>query len=93
MTFSTPRNFFYAGGAWDLSWLSWIWNNIAPDARAKADLPGPRTGREARAAWKELEVRLRATDVAYDLRNHIYEKLQVHSKSEAVSLALKNRIV
>ncbi len=55
MTFSTPRNFFYAGGAWDLSWLSWIWNNIAPDARAKADLPGPRTGREARAAWKELE--------------------------------------
>ncbi len=55
MTFSTPRNFFYAGGAWDLSWLSWIWNNIAPDARVKKDLPGPRTGREARAAWKELE--------------------------------------
>ena len=55
MTFSTPRNFFYAGGAWDLSWLSWIWNNIAPDARVQKDLPGPRTGREARAAWKELE--------------------------------------
>ena len=35
MTFSTPRNFFYAGGAWDLSWLSWIWNNIAPDARVR----------------------------------------------------------
>ena len=55
MTFSTPRNFFYAGGAWDLSWLSWIWNNIAPDTRVKRNLPGPRTGREARAAWKELE--------------------------------------
>ena len=55
MTFSTPRNFFYAGGAWDLSWLSWIWNNIAPDTRVKKNLPGPRTGREARAAWKELE--------------------------------------
>ena len=35
MTFSSPRNFFYAGGAWDLSWISWIWDNIAPDARVK----------------------------------------------------------
>jgi putative CocE/NonD family hydrolase len=67
MTFSTPRNFFYAGGVWDLSWLSWIWNNIAPDARVKADLPGPRTGKEARADWKALEktlpYRLPLTDV------------------------------
>jgi hypothetical protein len=55
MTFSSPRNFFYAGGAWDLSWLSWIWNNIAPDARVKKSLPGPRTGREARAEWKTFE--------------------------------------
>ncbi len=58
MTFSSPRNFFYAGGAWDLSWLSWIWNNIAPDARARRNLPGPRTGREAREAWKLLEKEL-----------------------------------
>ena len=67
MTFSTPRNFFYAGGAWDLSWLPWIWNNIAPDARVRANLPGPRTGREARAEWKrlqrELPYRLPVTDV------------------------------
>ena len=35
MTFSTPRNFFYAGGAWDLSWIAWIWDNIAPDTRVK----------------------------------------------------------
>lgn len=55
MTFSSPRNFFYAGGAWDLSWLSWLWNNIAPDARVKGSLPGPRTGREARAEWKKFE--------------------------------------
>ncbi len=34
MTFSTPRNFFYSGGVFDLSWIGWIWNNIAPDARA-----------------------------------------------------------
>jgi uncharacterized protein len=54
MTFSSPRNFFYAGGAWDLSWIPWIWNNIAPDARARRGLDGPRAGREARAAWRDL---------------------------------------
>jgi len=58
MTFSSPRNFFYAGGDWDLSWLSWIWNNIAPDARVRRNLAGPRTGREAREAWKRLEKEL-----------------------------------
>ncbi|HEY2796260.1 MAG TPA: CocE/NonD family hydrolase [Thermoanaerobaculia bacterium] len=52
MTFSSPRNFFYAGGTWDLSWISWIWDNIAPDARVRGNLPGPRTGREAGAAWR-----------------------------------------
>lgn len=52
MTFSSPRNFFYAGGAWDLSWIAWIWENIAPDVRVKRGLPGPRTGKEAAAAWK-----------------------------------------
>lgn len=67
MTFSTPRNFFYAGGTWDLSWIAWIWENIAPDARVKANLPGPRTGKEAEAAWEGLEkilpYRLPLTDV------------------------------
>ncbi|MEQ1472365.1 MAG: CocE/NonD family hydrolase [Candidatus Acidiferrum sp.] len=53
MTFSTPQNFFYAGGTWDLSWIEWIWDNVAPDIRAKKDLPGPRTGGEAAQAWKE----------------------------------------
>ena len=55
MTFSTSRNFFYAGGAWDLSWLPWIWTNIAPDARVRRGLPGPRTGKEARRSWRGLE--------------------------------------
>jgi len=67
MTFSTPRNFFYAGGTWDLSWIAWIWENIAPDARTRANLPGPRTGREADAAWEKLEAvlpyRLPLTDL------------------------------
>lgn len=52
MTFSTPQNFFFAGGAWDMSWIEWIWNNIAWDARVKKNLPGPRTYEEALTAWK-----------------------------------------
>jgi len=52
MTYSTPRNFFYSGGVFDLSWLPWIWNNIAPDVRRRKDLPGPRTVREALADWE-----------------------------------------
>jgi uncharacterized protein len=53
MTFSTPQNFFYAGGTWDSSWIEWIWDNIAPDVRVKKNLPGPRTYEEAVAAWKD----------------------------------------
>jgi len=51
MTFSTPQNFFYAGGTWDMSWMEWIWDNIAWDTRVKKNLPGPRTYQEALAAW------------------------------------------
>jgi putative CocE/NonD family hydrolase len=40
MTFSTPQNFFYSGGTWDMSWLPWIWTSIAADARVKHKLPG-----------------------------------------------------
>jgi putative CocE/NonD family hydrolase len=54
MTFSTPQNFFYAGGTWDMSWIEWIWDNIAPDIRAKKNLPGPKTYEEAMAAWKDV---------------------------------------
>ena len=43
MTFSTPQNFFYSGGIWDLSWIDWIWANIAPE-RASSGRPA-----EARA--------------------------------------------
>ena len=56
MTFSTPQNFFYAGGTWDLSWIEWIWDNIAPDIRSQKQFPGPKTGPEAHqsveAGWK-----------------------------------------
>jgi uncharacterized protein len=51
MTFSSAQNFFYAGGLWDMSWIEWIWDNIAPDIRSKRNLPGPKTPDEASAAW------------------------------------------
>lgn len=53
MTFSTPQNFFYARGAWDLSWIEWIWDNIAPDVRVKNNLPGPKSSAEAAEVWKK----------------------------------------
>lgn len=58
MTFSTPRNFFYSGGVFDGSWIGWIWNNIAPDVRVKKNLPGPKTGAEARAAFEKDATKL-----------------------------------
>ena len=61
MTFSTPQNFFYAHGLWDLSWLDWIWDNIAPDVRTKKNLPGPKTYDEAIAAWKQAGPKMQAT--------------------------------
>ena len=58
MSFSSGRQFFYFGGAFDLSWLSWIAVNIAPDARRRKGLPGPKTPREARTEWREMERRV-----------------------------------
>ncbi|MDX1390611.1 MAG: CocE/NonD family hydrolase, partial [Acidobacteriota bacterium] len=54
MTFSSPRNFFYMNGVFDLSWLPWIYLNIAPDVRTRRNLPGIRSYREARATWNEV---------------------------------------
>ncbi len=52
MTFSTTRQFFYSSGVFDMSWIEWIWNNMAPDVRVKKNLPGPRTYADAVADWK-----------------------------------------
>lgn len=52
MTFSTPQNFFYAGGTWDMSWMEWIWDNIAWDVRVKKKIPGPQTYGDSLEAWK-----------------------------------------
>ena len=61
MTFSTPRNFFFTWGVWDMSWIYWIWQNIAPDIRAKRNLPGPKTAAEARAALGAIEGQMLGT--------------------------------
>ena len=61
MTFSTPQNFFFTWGVWDLSWIYWIWQNIAPDVRVKQSLPGPKTGAEARAALAAIEDKMLGT--------------------------------
>jgi len=58
MTFSSAQNFFYAGGLWDMSWIEWIWDNIAPDIRAKRDLPGPKTPDDASAAWGQASPKM-----------------------------------
>lgn len=60
MTFSSPRNFFTSGGVFDLSWIGWIATNIAPDARARKDLAGPRTAAEADEAWERDGDRMRS---------------------------------
>ncbi len=60
MTFSTPRNFFYSGGVFDMSWTAWIWNSIAPDVRTRRGLAGPRTAEEARAAWDRMRESIQA---------------------------------
>jgi len=61
MTFSTPKNFFYAWGTWDLSWIEWIWENIAADVRVKKNLPGPRTEAEVMSAWKQQRPKMLET--------------------------------
>jgi putative CocE/NonD family hydrolase len=68
MTFSTPQNFFYAGGTWDMSWIDWIWNNIAWDTRVKKNLPGPRTEEEASAAWEKEGPKMLNTLPLLDLK-------------------------
>jgi hypothetical protein len=54
MTFSSAREFFYFGGAFDMSWLPYLIQNIAPDIRRRLSLPVPkgsedRAGRDAAA--------------------------------------------
>jgi DNA-binding NarL/FixJ family response regulator len=75
-----------------------LFRNIRPPERADYHLTPHETrllkllveGHNYKTA--ALEVGVSITTVAFHMRN-IYEKLQVHSKSEAVSKALRNRLV
>ncbi len=60
MTFASPTHFWYTGGVWDNSWIRWIWHNIAPDLRRRGNLPGPKTGAEARDTWASEGRRLQS---------------------------------
>lgn len=52
MCFSSGRQFFTFSGVWDLSWIPWTANNIAPDIRRRKNLPGPKSDAEAREQWR-----------------------------------------
>lgn len=67
MTYSTARNFFHSGGVFDLSWIPWIWNNIAPDVRRRKGLQGPRSGEEAEREWEQKGAAMRARLPLLDL--------------------------
>ena len=54
MTFSSPGNFFYMYGIFDLSWLPWIYRNIAPDSRVRRNLPGIRSEEKAAQEWPRV---------------------------------------
>ncbi len=54
MTYSSARAFIYFGGAFDMSWIPYLIQNIAPDIRRRLNLPvppghGDRAGRDAAA--------------------------------------------
>ena len=54
MTFSTPQNFFYSGGVWDLSWTQWIWQSIAADARARRR-PSGAASQDSAPKWSAVK--------------------------------------
>ncbi len=75
-----------------------LFREVRPPERVDYDLTPHETrllkllvdGHNYTTAAEELNVSFNT--IKFHMR-HVYEKLQVHSKSEAVSLALKNRIV
>lgn len=62
MTFASPSQFWYSGGVWDLSWIGWIYNNIAPDRRKRLGLPPA-------SPWDSVRDRMRRTRPLLALRD------------------------
>lgn len=52
MTYASPGEFFYTNGIFDLSWLPWIYFNIAPDARLRLGLEGATSDDDVAALWE-----------------------------------------
>lgn len=52
MTYSSLRQAIYPGGVFDMDWTRWALVSMAPDLRARKNLPGPKTGRSALADWR-----------------------------------------
>jgi putative CocE/NonD family hydrolase len=52
MTFSSPRRFFYMNGIFDRSWLPWIYQYVAPDARRRLGMPDEG---DAEQKWSAVE--------------------------------------
>lgn len=52
MTYASLRQAVYPGGAFDLDWVRWAFVAMAPDLRARLNLPGPRIGGAALVDWK-----------------------------------------
>jgi len=52
MTFASQEGFVHASGAFDMSWIGWVWNEIAPDRRRRLHLAGPSGAEEAVGTWR-----------------------------------------
>jgi putative CocE/NonD family hydrolase len=60
MTFSSPRNFFYMNGVFDMSWLPWIYLNIAPDARVRLGVEVATDNADVADLWRRDGDRIRS---------------------------------
>jgi putative CocE/NonD family hydrolase len=52
MTFASQEGFVHASGALDMSWIGWVWNEIAPDSRRRHHVAGPQNTDDTVAAWR-----------------------------------------
>jgi hypothetical protein len=82
MTFASHENLIYAHGPFDMSWIEWAWNDIAPNRRARGHLAGPSNYDEAAATWDNEGPRMQSAlpldrmDALRDVAPFYYEWLQ-----------------
>ena len=83
MTFSNMNQFIYYNGVFDIGWINWIWNLIAPELRLKRGIIGPQSYAQAEAEWARLKeatfydyLQLDAMDKLHDVAPYYYEWLK-----------------